>query len=154
MEAVRAFGAARFAQGMTKAEAAQAYTVQALSAPNARYLFFALFYVCWQLLKLTLLRRVLPALGRCLRRVPRLHVPLTADEADAAPKGAKWVRARTQIAGRPAPPTPVARRCGCERGRTGHVTRRVRRSCSHRPSLSGGSRLAQGAFAASSSCVC
>jgi len=106
MEAVRAFGAARFAQGMTKAEAAQAYTVQALSAPNARYLFFALFYVCWQLLKLTLLRRVLPALGRCLRRVPRLHVPLTADEADAAPKGAKWVRARTQTAGRPAPQAP------------------------------------------------
>ena len=154
MEAVRAFGAARFAQGMSKAEAAQAYTVQALSAPNARYVFFALFYVSWQLLKLTLLRRVLPALGRCLRRVPRLHVPLTADEADATPKGAKWVRARTQQAGRPAPPASVARRCGRERGRTGRVACRGRRRFAHRPSCGRESRLAQGAFAASSSCSC
>ena len=154
MEAVRAFGAARFAQGMSKAEAAQAYTVQALSAPNARYAFFALFYVCWQLLKLTLLRRVLPALGRCLHRVPRLHVPLTADEADATPKGAKWVRALTQKAGRPAPPAPVARRCGRARGCTCRMARHGRSSCAHRRSPGRESSVVQGAFAASSLCCC
>jgi hypothetical protein len=97
MEALQAFASARLAQGLAQAETAQAATVAALSKPQAKYLFFAAFYVCWQLLKLTLLRRVLPALARCLRRVPQLHVPLTADEADAAPKGAKWVRARPEL---------------------------------------------------------
>ena len=103
MEALKAFGAARLAQGLATAETAQAATVRALSTPNARYVFLALFYLGWQLFKLTLLRRLLPALRRCLRRVPRLDVPLTADEADATPKGAKWVRARAQ-ADRPATP--------------------------------------------------
>jgi hypothetical protein len=135
MDALQAFASARLAQGLAQAEAAQAATVAALSKPQAKYLFFAAFYVCWQLLKLTLLRRVLPALARCLRRVPQLHVPLTADEADAAPKGAKWVRARPKLRPATAPAkAPVERRCGRSRGHTGRLARANSRGGPHRPS--------------------
>ena len=156
MEALQAFASARLAQGLAQAETAQAATVAALSQPQAKYLFFAAFYVCWQLLKLTLLRRVLPALARCLRRVPQLHVPLTADEADAAPKGAKWVRARPKLrpAGR-ALSALVARRCGRARGHTGRLAPACHSGEPHRPfSAAAGAALRAGLSLPPALCAC
>jgi hypothetical protein len=100
---LRAFGEARLAQGLAAAGRIQAVLVGAgLLSPDvdARLPIAVACYVCWWLLKMTVLRRLLPWLWSCCQRVPALHVPLTPDEADASPTGRKWVRALPS--GRPA----------------------------------------------------
>ena len=97
----RDFALARVAQALAAAERVQAGLVAAeLLSPgvDARWAIALVAYAAWWAFKLTVLRRLLPALLRLFERVPALHVPLTPDEADATPKGRKWVSNSTSFA--------------------------------------------------------
>jgi hypothetical protein len=94
---LRDFALARVAQAMGAAERVQSGLVAAgLLAPgvDARWAIALAAYACWWVFKLVVLRRVLAALAGLFETTPRISVPLTPDEADATPKGRKWVRAR------------------------------------------------------------
>jgi hypothetical protein len=111
---LRDFLLARVAQALALAGRVQDGLVAAgLLAPgvDARWAIALAAYACWWVFKLTVLRRVFAAVVSLFETTPRISVPLTPDEADATPKGRKWVRPRASASAR----LPV---CVCvQRGR-------------------------------------
>ncbi len=111
MELARDFAQARLAQGMAAAGRVQDALVAAgVLSPGVdlRWAIALAAYAAWQLFKLTVLRRAFPAFVALFARVPRLHVPLTADEAAPAAGGKKWVSGVCEAPLRP----PGAARAG------------------------------------------